>query len=291
MANTIPFEKGNRDPEETPREQPPAEYTSEEVSEIIRVALHNAKGGEHATVNHEELLTIGAELGLKAADLSSALERIGTEREERDVLTLAVQAFRLHAALYAVVIAGLFLINWAADPSYWWFFFPMIGWGMLVAIHGVVTKYVPNLPVFIVKKAQGLSRELIESHRTPLVESERATFKIPDLLGGMAEANGLAHLDEDILTLEFETKMFSFFKSGFKEVHIPVSEIDAVRFEKKMFKTQLTMQARMMRTFRQIPGNTSGEIILVFDQNARAAAKQLANRLVQQIAEYRRTYS
>jgi hypothetical protein len=49
-----------------------------------------------------------------------------------------VQLFLLHAGVYAVVTAGLFFINLLVGITQPWFLFPAFGWGLFVAMHGVV---------------------------------------------------------------------------------------------------------------------------------------------------------
>jgi hypothetical protein len=55
-----------------------------------------------------------------------------------------VQGLYTHLLVYAVINAGLFLINWATrgPDGAWWFYWPLLGWGVAVAIHLVVT-FVP----------------------------------------------------------------------------------------------------------------------------------------------------
>ena len=43
--------------------------------------------------------------------------------------------FFLHAILYAVVIGILVLINLINWGGYFWAFWPMLGWGIAVALH------------------------------------------------------------------------------------------------------------------------------------------------------------
>lgn len=40
---------------------------------------------------------------------------------------------------YCIFIPFLFLINWKTSPSYWWAFWPMLGWGIGVISHGIKT--------------------------------------------------------------------------------------------------------------------------------------------------------
>ena len=49
----------------------------------------------------------------------------------------AIQGLYTHLLVYAVINAGLFLINWATrgPHGYWWFYWPLLGWGVAVAIH------------------------------------------------------------------------------------------------------------------------------------------------------------
>ena len=301
MTPPTPFSHGHRPTDEEPhvapfpgappQADPQPEYSSEEVSEIIRVALRRATADPQSMVNHDELLAIGKDLGLSPADLTAALDEIASSRDQQGRAIHAKQMFRLHVACYAVVITGLFLVNWVTLPSFSWFLLPATGWGMLLALHGLAVKFAPDLPGFLLRKAIGLSRELADARRTSRIGSTLATFTVPDVLAGLAEAQGIAHLQDNVLTLEFETKdsIFGLLKSGLREQRIPVDEIDAVLFENKMFKTQLRLQARLMRTFRHVPGAKAGQLTLVFEQHARDASKQLARQLARAIDEGRRT--
>jgi fatty acid desaturase len=49
---------------------------------------------------------------------------------------LALRSFYLHLILYAAVMALLFVIDWLGGPG-WWFVWPLLGWGIGVAMHGI----------------------------------------------------------------------------------------------------------------------------------------------------------
>ncbi len=53
--------------------------------------------------------------------------------------TNARVGFYIHVSVFAVVMIGLFSINYAASPDKPWSIFPFLGWGLGVAIHGVVS--------------------------------------------------------------------------------------------------------------------------------------------------------
>jgi transcriptional regulator with XRE-family HTH domain len=48
-----------------------------------------------------------------------------------------VKGFYIHLSQYVIVIAALTAINLIWLPTYWWFIWPALGWGMGVAAHAV----------------------------------------------------------------------------------------------------------------------------------------------------------
>jgi len=50
-----------------------------------------------------------------------------------------LKSFYIHFTVYVLVNLMLFFINIISDPSYLWFLYPLGGWGIGVAIHGLTT--------------------------------------------------------------------------------------------------------------------------------------------------------
>jgi hypothetical protein len=50
-----------------------------------------------------------------------------------------LRSFYHHLAVYVAVNAGLLLINLLASPAKLWFYWPLLGWGIWVALHGLRT--------------------------------------------------------------------------------------------------------------------------------------------------------
>jgi hypothetical protein len=48
----------------------------------------------------------------------------------------ALKGFYIHAVTYVLVNIGLFVINLMTGGG-WWFFWPLIGWGIGLAAHGL----------------------------------------------------------------------------------------------------------------------------------------------------------
>jgi hypothetical protein len=71
----------------------------------------------------------------------------------------AIQGLYIHLLVYAVINTGLFLINWLTrgGDGGWWFYWPLLGWGVGVAIHVVVT----FVPVFAPEWAERRAERML----------------------------------------------------------------------------------------------------------------------------------
>ena len=63
-------------------------------------------------------------------------------------------AFYIHLMAYVAVNALLIVINLAASTRHLWFMWPLLGWGIGVFVHAVVTFALPTV--------QGVKRRMIE---------------------------------------------------------------------------------------------------------------------------------
>ena len=48
-----------------------------------------------------------------------------------------IRSFYLHFVIYLLVNAGLVVLNLLTSPEYFWFIWPILGWGIGLLIHGV----------------------------------------------------------------------------------------------------------------------------------------------------------
>jgi hypothetical protein len=46
-----------------------------------------------------------------------------------------IKGFYIHLGVYVIINAALFAINMITNPDALWFYWPMIGWGIGLAIH------------------------------------------------------------------------------------------------------------------------------------------------------------
>ena len=68
--------------------------------------------------------------------------------------------FYIHAAVFITVNLALFVINGQTTPSYRWFVWPLGGWGIGLAFHG--------LAVFLLGSGSGLHERMVQAERRRL---------------------------------------------------------------------------------------------------------------------------
>jgi hypothetical protein len=51
----------------------------------------------------------------------------------------------IHLAVYLAVNALLIVINFATSTAYLWFWWPLLGWGIGLALHGLALLAIPKL--------------------------------------------------------------------------------------------------------------------------------------------------
>jgi len=60
-------------------------------------------------------------------------------RERAEKRVSEIKAFYTHVSTYIIVNIFLFLLNWITAPGNWWFYWPLLGWGVGLASHGMNT--------------------------------------------------------------------------------------------------------------------------------------------------------
>ena len=113
-------------------------YTDDEVREILRRAVdHDAE--DHSSLSHADLIDAAGEIGISAdavdaaaADLS-VTDDVRAEVERRRARRR--RRFGRHLVTYLLVNAFLFAIDFLT-PGGPWFYYPLLGWGLLLALHG-----------------------------------------------------------------------------------------------------------------------------------------------------------
>lgn len=114
------------------------EYSTGEVGEIVRIALE--RQGAEGRISHDELLETAREIGVAAEDIEEAVAEEAHIREARAAIEarrkLARQWFVADLVAYVVINGAIVVVDRAVSGGRW-FVFPLILWGIVLAIHAV----------------------------------------------------------------------------------------------------------------------------------------------------------
>ncbi len=114
-------------------------------------------------------------------------------------------------------------------------------------------------------------------------------FRMRYLPGNLARVEGVAHLENDALVLEFRVAdaLFGIVRSRPREVRIELAEVESVEFRKGWFVGKLRIVTRRISVLEALPWARGPEIKLKFGRKRRLSAQELASSLRLQIAERR----
>jgi hypothetical protein len=112
-------------------------YTRREADEILRraLAVQPADG-----ISHDDLVAAAREVGIPGEAIEAAAQQLGEDRRISERATLIRRrrrvAFLRHLLIYLVVNAGIFFVD-HADGGAYWFQYPLIIWGVILAAVGI----------------------------------------------------------------------------------------------------------------------------------------------------------
>ena len=50
-----------------------------------------------------------------------------------------LKGFYIHLLVFVLVNIIFFVVNFLSNPGYWWFLYPLGGWGIGIIVHGIST--------------------------------------------------------------------------------------------------------------------------------------------------------
>jgi hypothetical protein len=141
-------------------------YSDEEVRAILDRALRG-DGGDAGGLSHAELLAIGEQVGVPPEAMSRAADEMLQAKldtaAERAIASRRKRWLGAHAVLFAVINGLLFAVNALTTPGEWWVLFPVVFWGLALALHaGLAIGVRPSARAIL--RARG---RLEQSGRTP----------------------------------------------------------------------------------------------------------------------------
>jgi hypothetical protein len=130
-------------------------YSDDEVEEILRRAIEREAKSARG-LRRDDLVAAAAEIGIDATYVDHAIDEIEAEKrakgrdasaeraevaiakdEEEAIRRRLRHRFYRHALVWLVVSMALFMMNMWSSPNTWWFFWPNLSWGVIVAIHAI----------------------------------------------------------------------------------------------------------------------------------------------------------
>lgn len=109
-----------------------ARYTREEIADILERALLRQQAREE-TFSHYELLEAAAEIGVDPHTLQIAARELAVHDAPSEARRRKKQKLKRHFAIWAAFSVFFFLID-AVSPGSWWFFYPVLAWGVAIGV-------------------------------------------------------------------------------------------------------------------------------------------------------------
>jgi len=283
MADMLQFESKDESPQQQETDQADTQrqsaaarrYSSDEVADIIRFSLLDESGKPEEAVDHDELLSIGKEFGVDDGQIDRAIRTLEEERRTKDKEQQLWQKFKAHCATSVAVMVLCVIINIFTGMAAFWSGYVVLGLGLFLLGHYAGVRFAPEFVEMAFERSRGLARDYYEDQ---CVDDENMAFNVWDN-SGLLESEGLISFTDNTLKIEYQTtdSVLGIFKTSVKEIEVSVGDIRQARIERKMFGSELVLQGGSLRTFRNLPGCTGGNLRIKVSRQSQLAAQNLVD--------------
>ncbi len=248
-------------------------YSSDEVADIIRLGLLNEAGETEDTVDYEELVSIGKELGVSTQAIDRSILLLEQQQDSRVQDQQLWMKFRAHCWLFVSVSGAVLLINLFAGLEEFWSGYIVVAMGLFLLGHYAGLRFAPEFLRSAIERTSELARNSATAY---VNEDANVSFKIDDPSGFM-ESEGVVYIEDDHLQIEFQTydSVLGLFRSNLKEAAIAFTDIRAIKLNQKFWSSELVIQGRNMKVFRHLPSGGAGKLTLKLNRDAQQAALTL----------------
>jgi len=283
MSNTIPFPPKNDDskdqskPSEHDSPLEDRNYSSDEVSEIIRISLQQENRASSNAVDYEELLSIGKDMGVTEDQIEKSIKLLAEEQRTKSKEDELWLKFKAHCFISVSVILLCLGLNIFTGLDSFWSGYPLFALGFFLLGHYVGIRYVPEFVAMATERTLHYANDKWDEY----AESDsNVTFSVSDDLG-LSECSGMLFLEDEQLVVEYQNSdsILGLLSSKVKEIEIPISDLRRARLQQKFWNSEISIQGKSMKTFRKLPCEVSGTFSFTVEKKSQKAAESLVKNL------------
>jgi len=231
-----------------------------------------------STIDHDDLISIGKEVGVDDEQIDLAVHLLEKEQQTKDRESRLWLRFKAHSAVFVGINALCIVINMlTTGTDVLWSAYVFFGMGLFLLGHYVGLRFAPEFIQMAVDRTMQLATSKVQQ----VVEDDvNVSFTVADS-SGLMESDGLLFVEEGELVIEHQTtdSVLGILKSGVKETTIELKDIVSAKLEPKFWSSELVLQGRSLKTFRNLPGNTGGILRLKIKKQSHTAALNLVDEI------------
>lgn len=252
-------------------------FSSDEVADIIRISLQQESTNADNSIDHDELITIGREVGVTAAQIDQAVQLLEEQQKTRDKEQLLWVRFKAHCFSFITVNLFCIVLNLVTGTDVFWAGYVLLGWGLFLLGHYAGLRYAPEFVQMAMNRTRLLASETFEEIPG---DNVNVGFTVADASGLMG-SEGLVFMEDDKVKIEYQTSdsVLGILKTAVKEASIAVADIATAKIEHKFWSTELVLQSRSLKIFRSLPGHSSGTLRLKINRQSGVAAQNLVDTI------------
>ena len=252
-------------------------YSSDEVADIIRIGLQNEAGNADNTIDHDELISIGKEVGVSDEQIDIAVRLLEQEQQANDKDRLLWLKFKTHTVVFVGVNLLCITINLLTGSDVFWSGYVLITMAIFLLGHYAGLRYAPE----VLQMAVDHTKRIAKYKYKEIIEDDiNVSFTVADS-SGLMQSEGLIFIEDDRIIIEHQTmdSVLGIFKSSIKRTEIRMDDIAKVKLQPNFWSSELVIQGRSLRTFRNLPGSSGGSLYLKINRQSNTAALNLADQI------------
>lgn len=252
-------------------------FSSDEVADIIRLSLQDENRNSENSIDHEELISIGKEVGVSQEQIDRAVGLLEDEHQTKDKERLLWLRFKGHCFTFVFVNLLCISINIFTGTESFWAGYVLFGTGLFLLGHYAGLRYAPD---FVEMATERTRMHAFGPPQAEVAADANVNFTVSDP-SGLMESEGMVYVKDGQLYLEYQTSdsVLGLLKTSIKTVEVDLAGITRSSLEHKFWSSELVLQGRSMRIFGSAPGSSSGTLRLKISKQYHSAALNLLKQL------------